>query len=469
MKVNQVLCALLLLLNAFCASAGVTFTNLHSFDASTFANGLLLGADGFFYSVIYSGGTNASDSILRLTSDGTVTKLISFNGTNGSGLTAPIMWGGDGNFYGTTSAGGTNGNWGTVFKINGSGILTSLISFNKTNGAVPLALVRGFDGNLYGVTWYGGTNFLPIGAGTFFKITTNGTFTSLYSFGSIPDPSRSPSRSLDGTRPGLGLVQSKYDGNFYGTTLEGGTGEFGMNGTIFRITPNGSLVTLFSFNGTNGASPMPLVQGLDGNFYGATSDGGTNGTNDGTIFKFTTNGALTSLASFEGTGQGANPTLMMGADGNFYGTTLFGGTNGSGTIFRMTITGKLTILHTFSALNDNTNADGGQPAYHALVQGNDGNLYGTTGTGGTNGRGTFFRLSVPMPPVFKSVTKTGGAIKFTWSAVAGQVYQAQFKSDLNSTNWLDWGSAMTATNGTMSASDVIDPGTRRFYRIALIP
>ena len=178
-------------------------------------------------------------------------------------------------------------------------------------------------------------------------------FTTLYSFDTL---GMGPLVGPDGA-----LVQGS-DGDFYGTTEYGGvyigpTGE--TYGTVFRISTNGTLTTLYSFTGGNdGAGPSGLVQGSDGYFYGTTGGGGANG--DGTVFKISTNGAFTTLYSF-GTIQdldgdpldGANPQtgMLQGNDGSFYGTTLSGGTKdvhigGGGTIFRLTIVPEpqLTII-----------------------------------------------------------------------------------------------------------------------------
>ena len=175
--------------------------------------------------------------------------------------------------------------------------------------------------------------------------------------------------------PEAGLVQGS-DGNFYGTTYVGGANG---DGTVFKTTPSGTLTTLYSFAGSDGDTPVAgLVQSRDGNFYGTTSAGGVN--DGGTVFKITPSGTLTTLYSFAGNGSdGANPfaELVQGSDGNFYGTTLSGGENNDGTVFKITPSGTLTTLYSFAG------SDGDQ-AYAGLVQGSDGNFYGTTYAGGAN-------------------------------------------------------------------------------------
>jgi len=325
----------------------------------------------------------------------TLTTLFSFNGTDGIYPNAVLVQGTDGNFYGTTGGGGTT-NSGTVFKITPSGVLTTLYSFcvqtNCTDGEFPEGLVEGTDGNFYGITNQGGAH----NAGTIFKITPSGTLTTLYSFGS---------QSGDGESPEAALVQGT-DGNFYGTTEYGGA-SFGGSGTVFKITPSGTLTTLYSFcsqpNCADGYYPRAaLVQGTDGNFYGTTAYGGTSVAGGGTVFKITPGGTLTTLYSFCSQpncsdGEGPVGALVQGADGDFYGTTGGGGANagpygdGGGTVFKITPSGTLTTLYSFCSQANCS--DGGLPDA-ALVQATDGNFYGTTISGGVgDNQGTIFKIT----------------------------------------------------------------------------
>jgi uncharacterized repeat protein (TIGR03803 family) len=244
-------------------------------------------------------------------------------------------------------------------------------------------LVQGTDGNFYGTGTNGGSAFL----GAVFKVTPGGSMTTLASF-----------TGANGDKPMASLVQGN-DGNFYGTTeLGGSTWVASSNsglGTVFKITPGGVLTTLVSFTGANGQYPDgSLVLGSDGNFYGTTEFGGSS--NDGTVFKMTPTGTLTTLASFNGN-NGADPIagLIQGSDGNFYGTTSTG-ILGNGVIFKITPAGALTAL---AALNG---ANGDLPTGN-LVQGNDGNFYGMGSDGGTSDNGTIFQLVIPSSvaaPVF---------------------------------------------------------------------
>jgi uncharacterized repeat protein (TIGR03803 family) len=192
----------------------------------------------------------------------------------------------------------------------------------------------------------------------------------------------------DGRSPEATLVQGS-DGNFYGMTALGGAH---ARGTVFRIDPAGSLTTLHSFSGFPGDGAVPvggLIQGTDGDFYGTTASGGA--FFQGTVFRMTSSGAITLLHSFNSfLGEGAVPVagLVQGSDGNFYGTTLFGGAHFKGTVFKIDATGSLTTLHSFSG----SPRDGANPLA-ALVQGSDGNFYGTTGSGGAHVQGTVFRIT----------------------------------------------------------------------------
>jgi uncharacterized repeat protein (TIGR03803 family) len=191
----------------------------------------------------------------------------------------------------------------------------------------------------------------------------------------------------NGADPVTGLVQGT-DGNFYGTTQAGGASGNCTNGcgTVFKITAAGTLTTLHSFEGTDGSgSEGGLVLGSDGNFYGTTYAGGTNG--DGTVFKITPAGTLTTLHTFGGS-DGRNPasSLVQATNGYFYGTTNFGGASDEGTVFKINAAGTLTALHSF----DQT--DGFIPK-GGLVQATNGNFYGTTTYGGANNYGTVFKIT----------------------------------------------------------------------------
>jgi uncharacterized repeat protein (TIGR03803 family) len=206
--------------------------------------------------------------------------------------------------------------------------------------------------------------------GCFFKMDSAGTVTVLYSFGSLQHPN--------------GVIQAS-DGFFYGTTL--GT-TCCLLGTAFKIDSAGVFTNLHTFGpDPDGSFPEAgLVEGTDGNFYGTTSGGGAHG--GGTVFKMTPSGTVTILHSFALNVLGVNPSaaLIQASDGLFYGTTQFGGTHGHGSIFKITSTGTFTRLHSFN------NNDGAQPIA-PLVQASDGNFYGTTSEGGSHGVGVIFKVN----------------------------------------------------------------------------
>jgi uncharacterized repeat protein (TIGR03803 family) len=328
----------------------------------------------------------------------TLTTLQSFDGPNGSVPEAALVQGTDGAKYGVTTYGGTD-KLGTIFRITPSGTLTTLYSFSGSDGKLPIGgLVQGIGGNFYGTTWQGGANAgsYGTGGGTIFKVTPSGTLTTLYNFCSLPN-------CTDGEFPEAALIQAS-NGNFYGTTSGGGNDSSG--GTVFKMTPSGTLTPLYSFcinpDCPDGYSPeAALIQATNGNLYGTTVDGGANGMG-GTVFKITLSGALTTLHSFCSKGgslcsDGEYPSgaLVQASNGDFYGTTdSGGGVNGHwGSIFSFSpSTGILTSIHSFCSVNIDC-SDGAYPE-SGLVQAVNGDFYGTTyGGGNILGYGTLFQVS----------------------------------------------------------------------------
>jgi uncharacterized repeat protein (TIGR03803 family) len=356
-------------------------TTLHSFnggDGRSPEATLVQGSDGNFYGTTALSGAHAKGTVFKIDTTGSLTTLHSFSGSPGDGAVpvAGLVQGSDGNFYGTTASGGAFFQ-GTVFRMTPSGAITVLHSFNSfsSEGAVPVAgLVQASDGNFYGTTALGGQHF----QGTVFRIDATGNLTTLHSFSGSPN---------DGSNPVAGLVQGS-DGNFYGTTPSGGAH---FQGIVFRISQGGTHAVLHSFAGYPAEGGVPfaaLVQDNDGDFYGTTAVGGAHF--KGTVFKIDAAGSLITLHSFSGSpAEGANPVagLVQGSDGNFYGTTALGGTHFRGTVFNIDATGSLTTLHSFSG----SPSEGALP-FAGLVQGSDGNFYGTTVLGGAHGAGTVFTL-----------------------------------------------------------------------------
>jgi uncharacterized repeat protein (TIGR03803 family) len=432
-----------------------------------------------------------------------LTTLVSFSITNGANPAAGLVQGTNGSFYGTTSAGGINGtnSLGTVFRMTPAGALTTLVSFDSTNGANPWAgLVEGRDGSFYGTTTAGGTS----NSGTVFKLSPEGALTTLVSFVGTngAEPCSSLVEGKDGYFYGTTALGGKYsrgaafqmttngaltnlysfdaqgfniyaglvqglDGSFYGTAFQGGTNGAG---TVYQLTTNGTFSALYCFTGGNdGADPYAgLIQTADGSFYGTTFYGGSNAL--GTVFKLATNGALVAAISFNGT-NGAYPYagLVQAADGNLYGTTESGGayTNesgaGCGTVFKLTTNGVLTTLFSFNGTN-------GLFPQAGLVQGSDGSFYGTTASGGASGNGTVFRLSLtpPAAPLFLGVTHSSGTIGMTWSATVGQQYQMLYKTNLNQASWSSLGGVINATNTVMTTLDAVGSDPQRYYRLEML-
>jgi uncharacterized repeat protein (TIGR03803 family) len=352
------------------------FDLLYSFaggssDGADPYHSLLQASDGNFYGSTLDGGTSNGGTIFEITPSGAETLVYSFASMPWAGL----IQGSDGNFYGTTASGGTSGR-GTVFKITPSGTETVLYSFPAGSSEPYTGLIEGGDGNFYGTTGANGTS----DDGTAFKITPSGTETVLHVF---------PKTGSDGQIPYAGLIEGS-DGNLYGTTYFGGSNGLG---TVFKVTPSGTETVLYSFAGGSSDGEHPyagVIQGSDGNFYGTTYQGGAGGY--GTVFKITPSGTETVLYSFAGgSSDGADPEagVIQGSDGNFYGNTYLGGAGNLGTVFKLTPSGTETVLHAFAG----GSSDGANPSAN-LVQGSDGNLYGSTGAGGTSSDGTFFKVTL---------------------------------------------------------------------------
>jgi uncharacterized repeat protein (TIGR03803 family) len=315
----------------------------------------------------------------------TFTTLHSFDGKDGRESNAGLVQATNGNLYGTTYYGGTK-NSGEVFEITLGGTLTTLYSLCSKSGCT--------DGEYTYATPVQGTDGNFYGTtylggskelGTVFKITPSGTVTTLHTFG-----------GSDGSQPLAGLVQATH-GNFYGTTYMGGSAG---KGEIFKITPSGALTTLHSFCSqsgcTDGENPFAgLIQGVDGNLYGTTFGGGS-AKGFGTVFKITPGGSFTTLHSFCTQrscpdGQFPQTGLVQAGNGNLYGTTITGGAYGDGTIFKITTSGTLTTLYNVCS---QSGCPDGNYLYAGLIQATDGNLYGIMDVGGANGSGTIFKITL---------------------------------------------------------------------------
>jgi uncharacterized repeat protein (TIGR03803 family) len=426
---------------AITSPAQVTFTSLASFNTtngSTPFGPVVQGLNGKLYgTTLYGGGFTVCEQgcgvvfdITPATGAFALDDIICYRNTSctqGYFPSGSLLLASNGNFYGTAADGGTE-QMGTVFSLSQSAQMSTLYNFctimengDCADGFQPAAgMIQGTDGNFYGTTTNGGPSLSYYG--TIFKITAAGKLITLSTF-CVDDG------CPGGYDPHAALVQAS-NGNYYGTTLLGANSSSDCSskgcGAIFEITPAGKLTALHNFcslsNCADGANPYAgLVQASDGNLYGATQFGGTGGTannclgNCGTIFRITPAGELTTLYNFcsqPNCADGNQPlnTLIVGSDGNLYGTTYAGGTSatcvdGCGTIFEITLTGELTTLYSF-ALGDGQFPNG-------LFQATDGNFYGTTAQGGIFqntclfGCGAAYRLSTGLSPFVQTIPAAG--------------------------------------------------------------
>lgn len=404
----------------FVASASAqTYTKLYTWPEDTrndtgigLAGLMTQGRDGNIFGTVGDDNSNAAGSAFKMTPSGTFTRIYSFCSltkcADGSGPWGGLSLGKDGNLYGTTTGGGAH-NSGTVFKLTPPGALTTVWDFdNGPDGGVPWypPLQSLVDGDFYGVS---NTQYAN-DYGAFYKLVP--TATPPYKE-SVPINFN----YTDGNDPNLPTQGT--DGNFYGSTVSGGTKGLGL---VYKTTAAGVETILHNFTGapTDGTYPIGvMVQGNDGAYYGVTWEGGTN--NWGTIFKITSSGTYTLLHNFVGRpNDGAFPRsgLILGSDGNFYGTTLSGGTANDGTIYKITPSGQFTLLYSFCS---QTNcADGFSPVI-PLLQHTNGKFYGST-TGNSLGGSYFYSLDTGLAPFVKMVNwggKVGNTVELLGQGFIG--------------------------------------------------
>jgi uncharacterized repeat protein (TIGR03803 family) len=397
-----------------------TFKSLDSFDNTDAAlpwATLVQGSDGNFYGTTQNGGNTACTlgcGAIFKITPNGKVTTFDFDGTNGSQPYAGLVQAADGDFYGVTTSGGAN-DAGTVFKFTPNGGLTTLYSFAVSTGYGPLGgLVLASDGNFYGTTSSGGP---PAGQCTPAGCGTIFKITPKGKYTTLHHFNGLP----DGGNPLATLTQAP-NGKFYGTASD--LGNAGSYGTVFTMTPKGKYTVVHQFNNTDGAYPFGgLILGTDGNFYGQTDLGGASDYGAyGTVYKMIPSGKVTTLHSFEQT-DGDNPisNLVQGTDGNFYGTASYGGKYPNyGTIFKITSSGKFTMLHNFDS------TDGSYP-YAGLIQATNGIFYGATYAGGSStacpyGCGTVFSLSVGLGPFVEALPdsgKVGAAVRILGTDLTG--------------------------------------------------
>ena len=486
---------------------GSGYAKLYSFGQT--GAGLLLAADGAFYGTTYLSGTYDFGTVFRTSASGTdFTNVYNFAGNGGDGINPGpgLTQAADGALYGTTTSGGSS-NQGTIFRLNTDGtdytLLYSFTGTNNSDGANPHGLIQGIDGVLYGTTTSGGAN----GAGTLFSLNTNGSgYTIRFSF------------SASAGKPYSRLVQGS-DGMLYGTT-PGPSPKFGsyLKGTVFKVSTNGTgYSVLHTFTGTNGDGASPcgaLLLASDGALYGRTydngssslctifklgtdgtgytilyssvdgggwlytslevqgvtglvqcSDGAVYGSIFGTVFKLNTDSSDYSVL-FTSAGDAAGPQaeLVQGHDGQLYGTTYDGGANSNGSVFKLSTNGTdYAVLYNFPPPLGRFSSSG---AAGGLTVGTDGALYGTTDGDGEFGYGTIYRLVWAPPPQLTDFSpQPDGSNRLTLCGTSNLLWRVLVATNLQPpVTWMPLTTLMP-TNGSVQ---FIDPGatnsTCRFYQ-----
>jgi uncharacterized repeat protein (TIGR03803 family) len=382
--------------------------------------GLALDAQGTIFGATAGGGATGNGTVFEVGSDGHETVIYSFClhplvgdfcPDDGISPAAGVVRDGQGNLYGVTDSGGTN-EIGTVFKVDPAGEETVLSNFTNATGGpccdspLPASdLILDAQGNLYGANAIGGSS----GAGVVFKVDPSGNVTVLYNF----------TGKADGENPS-GNLALDTQGNLYGAAYS----------VVFKLDPTGSETVLYTFTADqNGSVPNgSFVLDSQGNLYGTTYLGGDSACYPpyggcGTVFKVDPTGTETVLHAFTGP-DGADPLagVIRDAQGNLYGTTSIGGEYGRGTVFMLDTSGKETVLYSFKGGQD------GESPVALLVRDAQGNLYGTTPSGGAFGYGTVFKLSPRSVTGTRTTTtlasslnpsEVGQAVAFTASVASG--------------------------------------------------
>lgn len=423
---------------------------------------LVKGADGSLYGTTVYGGDAGTGSVYKLTPDGVFARLHSFQATDATGANvagaypqAGVIFGNDGALYGATVYGGLNGT-GTIFRLDLSAAapaLTTIHTFSSVDadgenagGAEPYAaLVLGLDGNFYGSTHAGGSG----GNGTIFRITPGGQLNTLHEFSAYQESTI----NSDGAHPLYRLAMDAF-GSLYGAVENGGA--YGA-GTIFRVTPQGSFVTLHSFGGTEseGREPSTVTVGPDGALYGTTESSGSATQGRGSIFRYSGSDGLQTLYAYSGfAGDGyrayKRSALVAGSDGHFYGTAM--GDDGLGIIYRFMPYQAFESLYVFGSVPEDLSIPD-----TTLAQGIDGMLYGTTsnGQGESTQNGGIFRFAPGMDgpvalEVAPSTIKAGETAQLTWSA-PGFSYCSAYRS---------W-TGLQGNEGTLVLAPTV-PGTYQY-------
>ena len=399
---------------------GLSFTQtvkvLYSFDGTVGSTPwyvtLTQGRDGQLYGTTMFGGSGSRGTIFKIDTSGHAALLYSFSNSESEGGTpvTGLTLGTDGNFYGAASQGGSHGA-GVVFKMTPSGSLTDLYSFDSLTGSFPYSPpIQGTDNNFYGTTTDGGNDE----SGVVYKLLSAGGFEVIYNC------------DVTHCETPIGAVLQGSDGKLYVTSNLGGG-----YGSVIQLSTAGVLDNTYAFNRTTTGAFLfdGVIQALDGNFYGTASGGGSN--LDGVLFKLSSSFEYTALYEFGSTATdsiGPFGGIVQATDGNFYGTTISGGTSGAGTIYKYEpATGSFSIIYNWQAQTSSLEPQG------SLMQHTNGKLYGVTYGGGKSGDGTIFSVDVGLAPFITLVQYFGapggtaqilgqgftGATSVTFNGVAG--------------------------------------------------
>jgi uncharacterized repeat protein (TIGR03803 family) len=381
-----------------------TFSYFANFSAKAGGASVMQATDGNLYMGGGSGAYNKG-AILRLTPSGEFNVVYSFCSQRGcpdGSYPSTLILGSDGNFYGATESGGNRFGGGTVYKLTLDGTITTLYSFCTTNecpdGAAPGGIIQASDGNLYGTT----SGAAIQDSGTLFRVSTTGEFKVLHYFCSAVN-------CVDGYEQSTPIQGN--DGNLYGTARLGGAHN---GGVLYRLTLAGEYTVIYNFcslsDCLDGGGPNTIVQDANGNFFGSTAGGGSR--RYGTVFELTSKKQYIVLNSFDfalGTPTGG---LALASDGNFYGTTQGDSSYGTGgTVFEVTPKGEVTFLNVFG---NSCALDTGYYPIGSIFQNTEGTLYGATGYGNSVGDcnpngigyGTIYSVS-GLTPLVETVPVAG--------------------------------------------------------------
>jgi uncharacterized repeat protein (TIGR03803 family) len=367
-----------------------TITVIHGFTASgaegTNARGLIQGTDGNLYGWTVASSTGFG-SFFKVTTTGALTVLHGWTSFDDNPY-SDIFQGQDGNFYFVQP---WSGSGGAAVRVTSDGTMTTLHVFNQGDGLIePVSLIQAHDGTFYGATFYGGAQNM----GALFRMTADGSITTLASFGSQADV---PIHVLEAT-----------DGNLYSTQDDG---------RILQITPAGAITVLHTFAATQG-TPETLIQASDNALYGTRfADGGPQ---RGTVYKITLSGVFTLLHEFAGgPSDAANPasSLVQSASGDFFGVG-GGGLTDVGSLYTMTSAGAVTVVASF----ERGSSDGARP--NVIASGTNGTFVGSTNTGGLNDRGTVFTVSQTgtVAPLYAFTAADGNSPIVCCQMADGSVY-----------------------------------------------